>query len=237
MQFYRDLISTLNESFGGIHELEAAAAQFHSHDGMQKLRSSGSPENQKNAIGLCHLALVYLGDLSRYRASEKLDKQPDFRPAIGYYDLAYTVLPSSGVGYHQRAVVALEQKRHLTAIYYLYRAIVACEPHPLASKNIQLEFNKTNLAWERGELIAKGPPNDPESSLRTLEGWFVRFHSICCKEGDFRGHIELEREVLGQLSSTLKQRDIGMTLVRMVLVNMSAQHHATDSSRGKWIPL
>ena len=232
MRFYRGYINALSQAFGGIPELEAVAHHINVQDEGESSQKEASPVLRKQVLKACHLTLVYLGDLSRYRASEKLDKQPDFGPVIGYYDLACALVPSSGIAYHQRAVVALEQKRHLTAIYFLYRAIVAEEPHPLAPKNLELEFEKTNQAWDRGELIVKGTPNDPQSPKHTLEGWFVRLHSMCFKGEPFRGYEELETEVLGQLTVVLKHSDLSNILVRLVLVNLSAQYHAAETFKG-----
>ncbi|KAK3725505.1 hypothetical protein LTR37_000475 [Vermiconidia calcicola] len=225
---YREYIYKLNTTFGGIPELEAVAHQVKNDGAGESSQTSASPELRAKVLSSCHQTLIYLGDLSRYRASEKLDKNPDFGPAIGYYGLACTLSPSNGMGHHQQAVVALEQRNHLRAIYHLYRAIVVEQPHPHAAKNLKLEFNKVNAAWDRGELIHKAAPNDPESSKRTLVGWFVRLHSMCYRGEPFRGYDELEREVLGQLSTEIKQRSLNATLTRMVMVNLAAQYNAGE---------
>ena len=231
-RFYREYIHKLSIAFGGIPELEAVAHQVKSDSQGESSQATISPELRKNVLYSCHQTLIYLGDLSRYRASEKLDKNPDFGPAIGYYSLACTLRPASGMGHHQQAVVALEQRHHLRAIYHLYRAMVVAEPHPLAANNLKLEFDKTNAAWDRGELIQRGQPNDPEASKRTLVGWFVRLHSMCYKGQQFRGFEELEREVLGQLGVELKHRSLDSTLMRMVLVNLAAQYDAGEKFQG-----
>ena len=177
-RFYRDYIYHLSTTFGGIPELESVAHQVKHGVVGESSQTLASPDLRQTVLDSCHQTLIYLGDLSRYRASEKLDKNPDFGPAIGYYDLGCTLVPTSGMSHHQLAVVALEQRHHLRAIYHLYRAMVVDDPHPNAANNLKLEFDKTNTAWDRGELIQKGSPNDPESSKRTLVGWFVRLHSI-----------------------------------------------------------
>ncbi|KAK1085203.1 hypothetical protein LTR48_004755 [Friedmanniomyces endolithicus] len=142
--FYQDFIRQLNTRFGGITELEAIAHQVKGGEVGESSASQLSTQERAAVLASCHQTLVYIGDLWRYRASEKLDNTPDFGPAIGYYGLANTLRPSSGLGYHQQAVVALEQRAHLRSIYHLYRAIVVDEPHPLATKNLKLEFGKEN---------------------------------------------------------------------------------------------
>ena len=230
--FYLNYIRRLNSSFGGIPELENVA-QLVKKDGLgESSQPSISTELRKRILDSCHQALIKLGDLSRYRASEQLDKKPDFGRAIGYYGLACTLRPSSGMGHHQQAVVALEQHHHLRATYHLYRAMVVDDPHPHAANNLKLEFERTNSAWDRGELIQKGVPNDPETAKRTLVGWFVRLHSMCFKGELFRGYNELEREVLGQLAAEIKQRDLNTTLLRMVMVNLAAQYSAGEKFQG-----
>lgn len=231
-RFYREYIHKLSITFGGIPELESVAHQVKSDGLGESSQASISPDLRKKVLYSCHQTLIYLGDLSRYRGSEKLDKTPDFGPAIGYYSLACTLRPASGMGQHQQAVVALEQRHHLRAIYHLYRALVAAEPHPLAANNLKLEFDKTNAALGRGELIQRGQPNDPEASKRTLVGWFVRLHSMCYKGEQFRGYEELEREVLGQLGVELKHRPLDSTLMRMILINLAAQYDAGEKFQG-----
>ena len=232
MRFYGEYIYKLSITFGGIPELEAVARKVRPNNVGESSQPTVSPELREKALYSCHHALIYLGDLSRYRASEKLDKEPDFGPAIGYYRLACTLRPSSGMGHHQQAVIALEQRNHMPGIYHLYRAIVVEDPHPNAADNLKLEFDKTNAAWDRGDLIQKGAPNDPESSKRTLVGWFVRLHSMCFKGEPFRGYEELEREVLGQLGAELKQRALDATLTRMIMTNLAAQYNAAESFQG-----
>ncbi|KAK1081791.1 hypothetical protein LTR33_004387, partial [Friedmanniomyces endolithicus] len=210
--FYQDFIRQLNTRFGGITELEAIAHQV---KGGEVGESSASQLSTQERA-------------ARYRASEKLDNTPDFGPAIGYYGLANTLRPSSGLGYHQQAVVALEQRAHLRSIYHLYRAIVVDEPHPLATKNLKLEFGKVNAAWEKGELIPKTMPNDPDAAKQILVGWFVRLHSMCAKGETFSSHAELEREVVTQLGAVVR-KEVSMsqtTLMRLIVVNLAAQYQA-----------
>jgi hypothetical protein len=225
---FRAYIFQLSAAAGGIPELEAIAQREKGEGVGESHQPSTAPGLRAAVLESCHRVLVYLGDLSRYRASEKLDKKPDFGPAIGYYGLAATLMPSSGLGHHQQAVVALEQRHHLRAIYHLYRSLSVPEPHPNASNNLRLEFDKTNAAWDKGELIHKGPPNDPDAPKHSVIGWFVRLHSMCYRGEHFPSYVELEREVLTQLANVIKHRPIDGTLLRMVLVNIAAQYIAGE---------
>ncbi|KAK3071872.1 hypothetical protein LTR53_007863 [Teratosphaeriaceae sp. CCFEE 6253] len=228
VQYYHAFILQLNSTFGGIPELQAVAHQVKSEISSESLQTQLSPTERAAVLAICHQALIYIGDLWRYRASEKLDNTSDFGPAIGYYGLANALRPSSGMGHHQQAAVALEQRAHLRSIHHLYRAIVVEEPHPRAAKNLQLEFGKVNAAWEKGELIPKTTPNDPDAAKLVLVGWFVRMHGMCAKGEVFSSHAELEREVLSQLDSVLRKGvSISQTtIMRLVMINMAAQYHA-----------
>ncbi|KAK4545265.1 hypothetical protein LTR36_003445 [Oleoguttula mirabilis] len=239
-RFYRGYIHNLSTRFGGIPELEAVAQKVKSNGGAvgESSQSPVSPEQHAKVLGSCHQALIYLGDLSRYRASEQLDKKPDFGPALGYYGLACTLRPSSGMGHHQQAVVALEQRHHLRAIYHLYRAIVVADPHPNAANNLKLEFDKVNSAFRKGELLPKSAPNDPEGPKRMLTAWFVRMHSMCSKGEQFKEHKELEQTLMDRLVAVIKHFavEIDTTLMRMVMVNLAAQYNAMEMFQDKQTP-
>ncbi|KAK5130494.1 hypothetical protein LTR08_001974 [Meristemomyces frigidus] len=239
-RFYRGYIHNLSATFGGIPELEAVAQQVKSSNEMvgESSQLPASPELHAKVLASCHQTLIYLGDLSRYRASEKLDKNPDFGPALGYYGLACTLYPSSGLGQHQQAVVALEQRHHLRAIYHLYRAIVVADPHPNAANNLQLEFAKVNSAFRKGELLPKSAPSDPEGPKRMLTAWFVRMHSLCSKGERFKEHKELEQTLLDRLETVIKNPliEVDQTLMRMVLVNLAAQYNATEMFKVQQTP-
>lgn len=235
VRFYREHVYKLSTAFD-VPELRDVAQQI--KPGAQNEDAAAEcqvPELRKRLVNSCHQTLIYLGDLSRWRSSEKLDKNPDVGPALGYYTLACTIRPTSGMAQHQMAVVALEQRHHLQAIYHLYRSICVAEPHPNGLKNLRMQFEKTNAAWEKGELIQRGSPNDPEAPKRALIGWFVRLHSMCFRAEKLKGFDELEREVTGQLSTELKESSLGMALTRMVIVNIASQHMSIENYKGKHI--
>lgn len=155
---------------------------------------------------------------------------------MGYYGLAGALRPVSGMAHHQQAVIALEQRQHMRAIYHLYRAIVVQQPHPNAAQNLEIEFGKTISAWDKGELIRKGGPTDQDASRNALIGWFIRLHSMCFKGEPFVAYEELEREVMTQLAAELKSRSLDGTLMRMLLINLAAQHTAAENFQSMLSP-
>ena len=181
----------------------------------------------------CHQSLIRLGDLSRYRETELVTKDRNWGPAIGYYDLAGAIRPSSGASHNQLAVIALADGDHLRSTYHLYRALAVKEPHPTAKNNLEVEFKKVITTWEKhGELMHQKLQQDLNHSQTKLLGWFLLLHAQCHKGTEFKGHYELETEVLSQLVIDLKERSLEGTLEKLVLVNIAAEMFAGIRSKG-----
>lgn len=230
--FYREFIYKLNIEFCGIPELEAAARRVKSDSVGESPPSAVSPEVRQHVLYTCHQALVSLGDLSRYRAAEKLDKKQDFGPAMGYYELAAVICPTKGHAHHQASMIALKQDRYMQATYHLYRSIVVAEPHELAGKNLASAFSKINRLWDKSELFKRNDPSDPESLKNKLIGLYLRFQALCASGRRFDSYVEFEQTIHDRLSAEVKARDLGSTLLRMVLVNISAQHRMSEVFQG-----
>ncbi|KAH9826364.1 Telomerase activating protein Est1 [Teratosphaeria destructans] len=233
-RFYRGYIHLLHHHYR-LPELEAIAQQVQKSD--VDMNGSESPfpvSSELRAVLLrsCHQSLIYLGDLARYRATDKLDKEPKFGPAIGWYDLAGALIPTNGHGHHQQAIVELaqpkSQRNELRVIYHLYRSMVVDEPNPNAFTNLSLEFEKTSRDWTQNKALVTG--NGPDAPKRLLIGWFVRMHSMCYKGEEFGAYRELEQTLLRQLANVVKSSglDAQKTVSRMAMVNMAAQYNAIN---------
>ncbi|KAI4720540.1 hypothetical protein E4T48_03257 [Aureobasidium sp. EXF-10727] len=232
-RYYRDYIQKLNARFGGIRDLERIARQVRS-DPVPKSPRRPASSNVQTAVTLsCHQTLIYLGDLFRYRAAERLDKEPDWGPAIGYYALAASLRPESGLAFHQQSVVAFEQGDFLRSTYYLYRSINVNEPHPNAIPNLELQFKKITTGWQKGDLVPKHSPQDPVASRKALVSWFIRFHSLSYNGEQFTGYNELEREVLSRTVTEIKARTLDGILPKMTLINFCAQATAGNQFESK----
>lgn len=181
----------------------------------------------------CHQTLVRLGDLSRWRETESVTKDRNWGPAIGYYNLAGVIHPTSGASHNQMAVIALLDVNHLSATYHLYRALAVEEPHPSAKGNLEKEFKKIEEAWSKGKLIKTDPVRNSQEPGKALVGWFMRLHARCYKGLDFPEHEELESEVLSQLAVDLKERSFESTLSKFVMINIAAEFFAGARLRGK----
>ena len=174
----------------------------------------------------CHQNLVRLGDLSRWRETQLESKDRNWGPAVGYYDLARAVYPASGASHNQMAVIALVDHNHLRAMYCLYRALAAEEPHPTAKGNLEIELKKVEEAENKGETINHSPGRGIHASEEALISCFMCLHARCYRGVDFPEHEELESEILNQLGVELKERSLDRILSKFVLINIAAGYFA-----------
>ena len=177
-----------------------------------------------------HASLVHLGDLSRYREAEIETKQRNWAPAVGYYDLAAAIRPSSGASHNQMAVIALTDENHMRALYHLYRALTVQFPYPRARENLDLEFRKVLDRKNKNQLFPKGPQQQPGD---VLQAWFVYLHARLHAGVSFPEHEELENEVLTNLSVELKERPLDGLLNKFALSSIAAQHLASSEPAGE----
>ena len=155
-----------------------------------------------------------------------MNKDRNWGPAIGYYNLAGLIRPISGASHNQLAVIALVDANHLSATYHLYRALAVEEPHPTAKGNLEIEFRKIEEAWSKGDLLRNDPVRNNQEPVQALVAWFMRLHARCYQGHDFLEHEELESEVLSQLVVDLKERSFENTLNKFVMINIAAEYFA-----------
>lgn len=179
----------------------------------------------------CHATLVRLGDLSRYRETELKTRERNWAPAVGYYDLATAIKPSSGASHNQLAVIARADGSHLRTLYHLYRALSVELPYPRALKNLEIELKKISDRKNKNQLFPQLPQQHPSIVLQAL---FVYLHAKLHAGVHFSEHIGLENEVLATLSAELKERPLNGVLNKMVLSNVAAQHLASLQAAGKY---
>jgi hypothetical protein len=253
-RFYRQYILNLDTQFDGIPELRKIAqkwkddskhARFIRRDLADRKAASKSSPRQRIAANLktqvlisCHQTLIQLGDLSRYRETELVEKNKDrnWGPAKGYYDLAAEIYPDSGHAPNQLAVIAREDGDHFRCVYHLYRSLASKEPYPSAKANLATEFKRVITAWDNGQLINNHKSADGNTG-RALIAWFIRLHSKLYKGEEFAAHDELEGEVLSHLAIELKERPLDSVLTKIILINMSAEYFATVQLQSKFFTL
>jgi hypothetical protein len=244
-RFYRQYILNFDTQFDGIPELRKIAQKW-KDDGRRTLlatcpradmsaASKMSPRQRISAalndqvLQSCHQTLIHLGDLSRYRETELVekDKERNWGPAKGYYGLAAELYPDSGHAHNQLAVISREDGDHFRSVYHLYRSLASKLPYPQAQSNLETEFKRILAAWDKGQLINAHKSSDGTNAGRALIVWFVRLHSRIYKGEEFAAHDELEGEVLSHLAIELKERSLDSILPKIILVNLAAEHFAT----------
>lgn len=247
--YYRAYILQLDEQFGGIEELREIARKwapegmihttFFGRMGRQTQSDSGylgvlcrsvgvSSQQKEYVLQSCFQCLIHLGDLSRYRETEINQGQRNWAPAVGYYSLAAELCPTVGIAHNQLAVVALTEKNHLRAIYHLYRSLSLEEPHPSAQDNLELEFKKIINAQKKRAVGLAPNGNGANASLIS---WFVLLHSKCYRGELYSERDELQKEVLSQLISAIRERTLDSKLQMMFLINMAAEYVAASKLR------
>jgi len=245
MRFYRGYIQRLAAHFRSPKEILEVAHKLHldndSNAVIQNCMIDGTalsvdpviePSQQETELILesCHATLVRLGDLSRYRETELQTKQRNWAPAVGYYDLATALKPSSGASHNQLAVIALADGNHMSALYHLYRAISVRVPYPRARENLETEFKKICDRKKNNQLFPQPPEQQPGI---VLQAWFVYLHARLNAGVNFPEHEELENEVLTNLSVELKERPLDGLLNKFALSNIAAQHLASIEAPGE----
>lgn len=176
-------------------------------------------------FGSCYRTLVQLGDLCRYRSSAPLEGPPKWFHAIGYYDLARAIFPSSGYALNQLAVIGLQDGNLHRTVYFVYRALSAKEPHPQATVNLNKAFNKISATKDYDQLIrSSADKKNPVSDA--LARWHLRLVEKCARGKAFVEHDELEREVINHLQLEFKNEQQSNILRRVSLINIAAGQYA-----------
>jgi protein SMG7 len=223
-QFYKGYIQRLSQRYD-IKELRRIA---HGMDVAHK-KPADAIDNvpadlQVKLLMSCHSTLIRLGDLARYRIQAR-HKKSGYDTALTYYGLANNLVPHSGYGFHQMAIVNSDEGNHLDVVYHFYRALAVKEPHPMAQQNLEAKF--------KGLQSSKGPQSSNTSSSRGKKGqpsdedhlitWFVRLHALFYRGDIFSSqHNEMETEAVHRIEWSVTESGQLQNLLKMSLVNMAA---------------
>jgi len=232
-RFYRQRILNLDAQCDGIPALRSIAHKWKDDAPKTSPRARIPATLSEQVLLSCHQTLIHLGDLSRYRETELVekDKERNWGPAKGYYRLAAELYPDSGHAHNQLAVISREDGDHFRSVYHLYRSLASKLPYPQAQSNLETELKRIIAAWEKGQHINSHKPSDANTAGRALITWFVRLHSRIYKGDEFAAHDELEGEVLSHLALELKERPLDSILPKVILINLAAEYVATEQMR------
>ncbi|KAK6534791.1 hypothetical protein TWF281_006091 [Arthrobotrys megalospora] len=229
-KFYRALIQRLISHFG-VYNLKFVAVEFKFELDISDRERDYPSQIQNFATLVCYESLLHLGDLSRYRENygEPNPRNPDAKnwgPAKGYYTLARKVLPAHPKAFNQLAVLAQYEQSHFTAIYYLYRSLLAEEPdeatHETTLGNLKICFVK--ILKDHASL--DGATSDEITSM------FSRYHAHCFLSIDASEYESLKSDLLNQITLAVKERAVPTVILnRMILINIAAEHLALSRDR------
>ena len=164
-------------------------------------------------------SLIQLGDLSRYRETELAKEKPEWAPAIGYYDLARFLIPSSGISYNQLAIIALSDDNLFRAIYWLFRALFAETPHPQADQNLRRAFSKVRANRES---------DNARTSVSRLKASFLQILHRA-QSGKMAPEIhDLEAPFTEGLGHELWKTQSDGWIRKLYLINFAAVHQAQE---------
>ncbi|TID17926.1 Telomerase activating protein Est1 [Venturia nashicola] len=238
---YRNFLCALDAAYPTLAKLRSIALSINAPNNPADAPISASPaptaiyipdELKVVVLDLGHETLLHLGDLSRWRYQSQIGKTRDveWRAAARYYRLANEMLPSSGFGKHQEAVLALGANKYFYALSYLYHSMCAETPYPEANQNLDILLRKRlDIPWD--DLIQKVWTHDGGNSVSTLRAWFLKFHVECYRGIEFSQHAQMESEIVTQLSNALKDdSDLTSTLMHMVTISIGGEFVALDKA-------
>lgn len=212
-RYYRNFVQRLILHFN-VAELKYVIAAFKMSTPVQEPESSTySKELKELVVRSCHLSLIYLGDLSRYRELQAVSKngKKNWGPALGYYQFARKLLPDAGAPMNQLAVVAIYTENVLGSTYYFLRAICAVEEFPTARDNLALGFKKV-LTKEKSTDLSIGE-------------LYIRLHAGIYLKETYETVASEQAEVLQILRKHISDRLISAeTLSHLACINIGAAH-------------
>lgn len=223
LQFYKGYVQRLSARYD-IPELSRVAQGMDTEQMPSIDRISPVPANlSAMVLKSCHITLIHLGDLARYRIQAR-HKKTGFETALTCYSLAHDLIPESGFAFHQMGIINLDDDNHLEVVYLFYRAWAVKEPHPNAKQNLENKFKslQSSNGTSRGKPSSSGPHD-------ALVMWFLRLHALFYKGAPVSSqHTELDKEVMHRLSNAVKDPACASVLFKMSLVSMAAFYIAME---------
>ncbi|GFT26963.1 telomerase-binding protein EST1A [Nephila pilipes] len=135
--FYENLLEKQEETFG----FKLSKILEHEYIGTARI-----PEHLRIVLISVQKSLIYLGDLARYK--EQVFKISGYGKARSWYLKAQQIAPKNGIPYHHLAVLALNTKRKLDAIYYYMRSLAASNPYLSAKESLLTLFYEARKKYE-----------------------------------------------------------------------------------------
>ncbi|OLL25965.1 Protein SMG7 [Neolecta irregularis DAH-3] len=182
---------------------------------------------KRSVLDSVHRSLVYLGDLSRYRAQYSLDKKKHGKKwthAFNYYNLSRFVNPNSGVPFNQLAVLATNDGNILNSTYYCLRALSALEPFPTSRDNMVMGFKKAMRGKPEPHDVKKGGKRETkaktqeEQASEAISWQFAALFASIELTDDFP-EFEMEvTQLLERLRIDISNRSLSSDMIHTIIM-------------------
>ena len=188
-----------------------------------------SQETRAKVLGLCHISLIRLGDLSRWREELLEPKSPCFSASIEFYELAGRILPQSGTCHNQLAKVCLKAGDKFGMIYELYRSLATEQPHETAKKN--LDDGLRDLCRTGQELKKHAASREQEQS--SLEDVLLTFQAYCFFQPTSARRGLLEEDLFQHFLIASDQDGSQDVVSKTLLMSLASELTARNSMSGE----
>jgi len=186
---------------------------------------------QEKLLRSCYNSLIQLGDLSRWRETELAGSgKRNWAPAIGFYDLASTILPQVGTAQNQLSLIALADGNLLRGIYHLYKALSTPEQQlkPLVD-NLSRAYQKIDTLADRTKIIYTRKDKTGVVTASSFKDCYLMLLSDCFRGRDIAEAAQFEGQVMLQLGLALTQDDQRSTTYRVVFINIAGNSFAEEA--------
>ncbi|KAJ3047304.1 hypothetical protein HK097_011655, partial [Rhizophlyctis rosea] len=180
------------------------------------------PAMQTKALMVCHRALIFLGDLSRYREIHADKKEKNWALAKSFYELALRLVPTNGNPFNQLAVIDTYEGDELGAVECYFRSLVIQQPFPTAMENLALLFRKARGKAEGGK---EAEPARTDAYSDFVKEFIVLHSYVFGKDVSLDRFSSAKSAFLGKFMDLLKSQQFPPELLtRLFIINFGAAH-------------
>jgi hypothetical protein len=242
-RFYRQLLLDMDILCGGISLLHEEASKWKEYVGQEPTKGAPDPARKPPAVDSesgqrwAQFILVWLGDLSRWRAQDIDTGNRDWRPAVGYYDLAHQVYPISATPYLGLSNIEIDKKNWFMGLYYTHRGL-SSEDLPSGTrlvfeKNLTILMKEIGVAYQSRAIFKAMKDAYPAPGESSVLSWYLGLHSKMPVGNEIPNRNSTEREILTQLKTQIQNKSVRDTvLFKMILINIAAQDVAESHLAG-----
>jgi len=211
-----------------------------------RIAAARIPTNRTQLLDILQKALIYCGDLARYRAmyaalpaalqrTAEGERAPDFSAAVRFYRQAHVLLPDRGNPMNQLAVVAMRTGDRFLATYEYFRALCVRFPFETARENLDRLLDKALCAWDaspiRDDIVhawRAAPGHVPVVSVQwpDADAWLasvVVLHALLARRAELDCVAALNEALLRSLLSLTESLSLrAMDHLRVVVTALCA---------------